>query len=277
MVWCVAAPAALLPPPSLLPQLLTGAACRMCSYPAHADVNGAVAAAYVHVVAVTAPCNIPRVPPTGINDKRVIARGGQGSISACTWNGAVVAVKTVDAVHAQTLMKEMTALKSLLHPNIVQVGPGRVCGRPAIVPYVGVRGWGRCGWGGSRVPCVLTCGRPSPAPLCPADPYPPAQVFGMCMSPPAIIMEYVTHGSLARWIRQRAGLFDDVTNGHRDSIALGIAFGMVRTGGGVCACLVHAGERGGGWFHGSSLVTVDQGSLLLPSALQSVAVPRRCP
>ncbi len=71
----------------------------------------------------------------------------------------------------QTLVREMDALKMLLHPNIVQV-------------------------------------------------------FGLCSSPPAIVMEYVTHGSLAKWIRERRAAADIVTNAHRDSIALGVAFGM---------------------------------------------------
>ena len=57
----------------------------------------------------------------GVSDQRVIAKGGQGSVSTCTWNGVLVAVKMVDAVHAATLMRERDALQSLLHPNIVQV------------------------------------------------------------------------------------------------------------------------------------------------------------
>ena len=62
------------------------------------------------------------VPWQGIRDRQEIARGGQGSVSTCMWNGALVAVKMVDARYAAALEGEMGALKSLLHPNIVQAG-----------------------------------------------------------------------------------------------------------------------------------------------------------
>jgi hypothetical protein len=60
----------------------------------------------------------------GIRDRRVIAKGGQGSVSTCTWNGAVVAVKTVDAIHAQVCFALAPATLALvlctprvLHPS----------------------------------------------------------------------------------------------------------------------------------------------------------------
>ena len=85
--------------------------------------TGAGAGASVGSDTVDASVAVPNgyVRWDGILDKQEIARGGQGSVSTCMWNGALVAVKTVDAVHAATLQREMDALKSLLHPNIVQV------------------------------------------------------------------------------------------------------------------------------------------------------------
>ncbi len=69
---------------------------------------------------VTKETDIPQIKGVLILD--AIGSGNFGSVFKGQWNGASVALKKLKRDEYQVFKKEAAILKSLIHPNILQVG-----------------------------------------------------------------------------------------------------------------------------------------------------------